>query len=55
LKSLKIRSNRFDFELEITTKVLKCKYRIYEVPIYYAGRDFADGKKITWRDAFPAL
>ena len=55
LKSMTIRSNRFDFEPEITAKVLKRNYRIYEVPIYYAGRDFAEGKKITWRDAFPAL
>lgn len=55
LKSFTIRSNRFDFEPEITAKVLKRKYRIYEVPIYYAGRDFDEGKKITWRDAFPAL
>ena len=55
LKSLTIRSNRFDFEPEITAKVLKRKYRIYEVPIYYAGRDFEEGKKITWRDALPAL
>lgn len=55
IKSLKIRSNRFDFEPEITAKVLKKGYRIYEVPIYYAGRDYADGKKITWRDGFAAM
>lgn len=55
IKSLKIRSNRFDFEPEITAKVLKHGYRIYEVPIYYAGRDYAEGKKITWRDGFAAL
>ena len=55
LKGLKIRSNRFDFEPEITAKVLKRGYRIYEVPIYYAGRDYAEGKKITWRDAFAAI
>jgi glycosyltransferase involved in cell wall biosynthesis len=55
LKSITIRSNRFDFEPEITAKVLKRHYRIYEVPIYYAGRDYAEGKKITWRDAFPAF
>jgi glycosyltransferase involved in cell wall biosynthesis len=55
LKSITIRSNRFDFEPEITAKVLKRNYRIYEVPIYYAGRDYVEGKKITWRDAFPAL
>lgn len=55
LKSFTIKSNRFDFEPEITAKVLKRKYRIYEVPIYYAGRDYVEGKKITWLDAFPAL
>lgn len=55
IKSMKIRSNRFDFEPEITAKVLKRGYRIYEVPIYYAGRDYAEGKKITWRDGFAAI
>ena len=55
LKAIKIRSNRFDFEPEITAKVLKRGYRIYEVPIYYAGRDYAEGKKITWRDGFAAI
>ncbi len=55
IKSVKIRSNRFDFEPEITAKVLKRGYRIYEVPIYYAGRDYAEGKKITWRDGFAAI
>ncbi|HKV83970.1 MAG TPA: glycosyltransferase family 2 protein [Ktedonobacterales bacterium] len=55
LKGMRIRSNRFDFEPEITAKVLKRGFRIYEVPIYYAGRDYAEGKKITWRDAFAAM
>ncbi|MEO7000907.1 MAG: glycosyltransferase family 2 protein [Ktedonobacterales bacterium] len=55
LKAITIRSNRFDFEPEITAKVLKHGYRIYEVPIYYAGRDYAEGKKITWRDGFAAI
>jgi glycosyltransferase involved in cell wall biosynthesis len=55
LKGLRIKSNRFDFEPEITAKVLKRGYRIYEVPIYYAGRDYAEGKKITWRDGFAAM
>ncbi|HLV99358.1 MAG TPA: glycosyltransferase family 2 protein [Ktedonobacterales bacterium] len=55
LKSLKIRCNRFDFEPEITAKVLKRRYCIHEVPISYAGRDYLEGKKITWLDAFPAL
>jgi glycosyltransferase involved in cell wall biosynthesis len=55
IQGIKIRSNRFDFEPEITAKVLKKGYRIYEVPIYYAGRDYAEGKKITWRDGFSAI
>lgn len=55
LKGIKIKSNRFDFEPEITAKVLKRGYRIYEVPIYYAGRDYAEGKKITWRDGISAM
>ncbi len=55
IKGVKIRSNRFDFEPEITAKVLKKGYRIYEVPIYYAGREYAEGKKITWRDGFAAI
>ncbi len=55
LKDLRIRSDRFDFEPEITAKVSKRGYRIYEVPIYYAGRDYQEGKKITWRDGFAAL
>jgi len=55
IKGVRIRSNRFDFEPEITAKVLKRGYRIYEVPIYYAGRDYTEGKKITWRDGFAAI
>lgn len=55
IKSVKIRSNRFNFEPEITAKVLKKGFRIYEVPISYAGREFSEGKKITWRDGFSAL
>ena len=55
LKNITIRSNRFDFEPEITAKVFKQGYKVFEVPIFYAGRDFAEGKKITWRDGFRAL
>jgi glycosyltransferase involved in cell wall biosynthesis len=55
IQAVKIKSHRFDFEPEITAKVLKKGYRIYEVPIYYAGRDYAEGKKITWRDGFSAM
>jgi glycosyltransferase involved in cell wall biosynthesis len=52
---LKLRSQRFEIEPEITAKILKLGIRIYEVPISYAGREFDEGKKITWRDGFFAL
>jgi glycosyltransferase involved in cell wall biosynthesis len=55
VRGIKIRSNRFNFEPEITAKVMKKGIRIYEVPISYAGREFKEGKKITWRDGFSAL
>jgi len=55
IKSIPLRAQRFDFEPEITAKVLKRGYRIYEVPISYAGRELNEGKKISWRDGFPAL
>lgn len=50
-----IKSSRFNFEPEITAKILKRGIRIYEVPISYVGREFDEGKKITWRDGFSAL
>ena len=55
LLDLGLRCNRFDIEPEITAKILKRKIRIYEVPISYTGREFDEGKKITWRDGFAAL
>ena len=55
LKDIVIRENRFGFEVEITAKVARKKWRIYEVPISYYGRDYAEGKKITWKDGFRAL
>lgn len=55
LDGITIKSDRFDFEPEITAKVLRKKVRIYEVPISYTGREFEEGKKITWRDGFAAL
>jgi glycosyltransferase involved in cell wall biosynthesis len=55
LEGMVLRSDRFEFEPEITAKVLRRGYRIYEVPISYAGREVAEGKKITWRDGFGAL
>jgi glycosyltransferase involved in cell wall biosynthesis len=55
LKSLALKSDRFGIEPEITAKLFKRGARVYEVPITYEGRDYAEGKKITWRDGFPAL
>jgi len=54
-KNIQIRSNRFDFEPEITAKVLKQGVRLYELPISYYGRDYHEGKKITWKDGFAAI
>ncbi len=51
VRDLKLRSRRFEFEPEITAKVLKRGYRIYEVPISYNGREWNEGKKIKWTDA----
>ena len=55
LRSITLRSDRFDFEPEVTAKVLRQGIRIYEVPISYAGRELDEGKKITWRDGYAAL
>ena len=55
LEGMTIVSNRFEFEPEVTAKVLRRGHRIYEVPISYAGREAHEGKKITWRDGFSAL
>ncbi len=55
LEGITVESDRFDFEPEITAKILRRGYRIYEVPISYAGREPSEGKKITWRDGFGAL
>jgi glycosyltransferase involved in cell wall biosynthesis len=55
LEGITVQSDRFEFEPEITAKVLRRGYRIYEVPISYAGREADEGKKITWRDGFGAL
>jgi glycosyltransferase involved in cell wall biosynthesis len=55
IQGIPLRSRRFDFEPEITAKVLKRGYRIYEVPISYNGREWEEGKKITWRDGVIAL
>jgi hypothetical protein len=50
VRSLGLRSRAFEIEPEITAKLLRRGYAIYEVPISYEGRHFAEGKKITWRD-----
>jgi glycosyltransferase involved in cell wall biosynthesis len=55
LEHVKIQENRFGFEPEITAKIAKGTWRIYEVPISYAGRTYAEGKKIGWRDALPGI
>ncbi len=50
-----IEENRFGFEPEITAKIAKLHCRVYEVPISYFGRDYSEGKKITWKDGVAAL
>jgi glycosyltransferase involved in cell wall biosynthesis len=55
LKAIKLKENCFGFEPEVTAKILKSRVRIYEVPISYVGREYHEGKKITWKDAFSAF
>lgn len=55
LNEINFKSNRFGFEPEFTVKVAKRRYRIYEVPISYFGRDYSEGKKITWKDGIIAI
>ena len=55
LRSLDLREDDFGIEPEITAKVCKRKLRLYELPIAYYGRTYAEGKKITWRDGFKAI
>ena len=55
LKSMRLHSNDFAIEPEITAKVFKKKLRVYELPISYYGRNYEEGKKITWRDGFAAV
>ncbi len=54
-RKLNISANAFDLEPEITCKLLRQGHRIFEVPISYVGRDFSQGKKITWRDGLDAF
>jgi len=55
LKKVRLRSERFGFEPEITLKLSKLRCRIYEVPVSYAGRDYTEGKKIGWKDGLAAV
>ena len=55
LRRITLTSDRFGFEPEITVKVARLGCRVYEVPIRYYGRTYAEGKKITWRDGLAAL
>jgi len=55
LQSFELKENRFGFEPEVTAKVARGRWVVYEVPISYNGRTYAQGKKITWRDGFRAI
>jgi glycosyltransferase involved in cell wall biosynthesis len=55
LEGIRIRSNRFGFEPEITAKIARKRVRIYEVPVHYDGRTYSEGKKIGWKDGVKAV
>lgn len=55
LRSFRLHSNGFGIEPELTAKIFRRRYRVYEVPITYDGRGYEEGKKITWRDGIVAL
>jgi glycosyltransferase involved in cell wall biosynthesis len=55
LRSMRLEANGFGIEPELTAKIFKRQYRVYEVPITYDGRGYEEGKKITWLDGFVAL
>jgi glycosyltransferase involved in cell wall biosynthesis len=55
LQSLELRENRFGFEQEVTIKIAQAGWRVYETPISYHGRTYAEGKKITWKDGIRAM
>jgi glycosyltransferase involved in cell wall biosynthesis len=55
LKEIDLKEPRFGFEPEVTAKVARLGCRIYEVPVSYSGRTYAEGKKINWKDGFSAL
>jgi hypothetical protein len=55
IKSLELKEDGFGFEPEVTAKLAKRRYRIYEVGVSYYGRTYEEGKKIGWRDGIRAL
>ena len=55
LRSMTLKSNRFGIEPELTAKIFRRGYRVYEIPITYDGRGYSEGKKITWRDGIVAI
>jgi glycosyltransferase involved in cell wall biosynthesis len=55
IKEIPLKSNRFGFEPEVTAKIARRHWRIFETPISYFGRSYAEGKKIGWKDGFQAL
>ncbi|MDE3129297.1 MAG: glycosyltransferase family 2 protein, partial [Gemmatimonadota bacterium] len=54
-RSLRLTANRFGFEPEVTARLARAEARIYEVPISYSGRTYAEGKKINWKDGIAAF
>jgi hypothetical protein len=54
-RSLRLTSDRFGFEPEVTARLAQAKARIFEVPISYSGRTYAEGKKIGWKDGIAAI
>jgi glycosyltransferase involved in cell wall biosynthesis len=55
LEKLTFRENRFGFEPEFTAKIGKARFRVFEVPVSYSGRDYSEGKKIGWKDGIAAI
>jgi glycosyltransferase involved in cell wall biosynthesis len=55
MRSMTLKSDGFGIEPELTAKIFKRRYRVYEIPITYDGRGYEEGKKITWRDGIVAL
>jgi hypothetical protein len=55
LKGVPLRADRFGFEPEVTARLAQARARIYELPISYHGRSYAEGKKISWKDGVAAL